>query len=79
MTRPPDLPARRVAVPPFSKLDADWATLCRRHWRSGAIAHWARQEPVLAGCRRLADVIPPPGVDRTPLLPGPGPAVDRGG
>jgi hypothetical protein len=66
MTCPPDVPARRVAVPPFSTLDADWATLCRRHWRSGAIAHWAQQEPVVAGCRRLADVIPPPGVDRTP-------------
>ena len=67
MTRLPDVQARRVAVPPFSTLDADWASLCRRHWRSGAIAHWVRQEPVLAGCRRLADVIPPPGVDRTPV------------
>jgi hypothetical protein len=40
--------------------------LCRRHRRPSAIAHWAQQEAVLAGCRRLADVIPPPGVDRTP-------------
>lgn len=66
MTLALDLPARRAPVRPFDTLDADWAALCRRHRRPGAIAHWAQQEPVLAGCRRLSDVIPPRGVDRNP-------------
>jgi hypothetical protein len=66
MTLDLDLPARRAPMRPFGTLDADWAALCRRHGRSGVIAHWAQQESVLAGCRRLSDVIPPPGVDRTP-------------
>jgi hypothetical protein len=66
MTLALDIPARRAPARPFDTVDADWAALCRRHRRPGAIAHWAQQEPVLAGCRRFSDVIPPPGVDRTP-------------
>jgi hypothetical protein len=66
MTTPDPLPVRRTPSGPFDALDADWALLCRRHRRSTVVARWARQEPALATATCLADVIPPPGVDRTP-------------
>lgn len=49
---------------PFDALDAEWALLCRRHRRTSVVADWARQRPALASAVRLADVIPPAGVDR---------------
>jgi hypothetical protein len=61
--------ARRRPVPtsdPFRQLDVDWAYLCRRHRDSTKVARWARSEPELTDLGQLADVIPPPGVDRTP-------------
>lgn len=52
---------------PFDALDAEWASLCRRHRRHREIvAGWARQEPVLSAVTRLGDVVPPRGVDRRP-------------
>jgi hypothetical protein len=65
MTTPDPLPVRRTPSGPFDALDADWALLCRRHRHSTVVARWARQEPAVATATRLADVIPPPGVDRT--------------
>jgi hypothetical protein len=52
---------------PFDALEHDWALTCRQHRRSQIVANWAEAEPALTGLRRLADVIPPPGVDRTPV------------
>jgi hypothetical protein len=52
---------------PFDALDHDWALRCRQHRRSRTVAAWARTEPTLASLRRLADVIPATGVDRTPI------------
>jgi hypothetical protein len=50
---------------PFKALEDDWALVCRQHRRSGVIQRWVAQEPDLAGLRQLADVIPPPGENRT--------------
>jgi hypothetical protein len=65
MSQPDAFPI--LAGGPFRTLDADWAALCHRHRRSSITDRWARREPVLAGAARLADVVPPPGVDRRPL------------
>jgi hypothetical protein len=51
---------------PFAALDIDWVALCRRRRHDADVVRWASAEPALAGRLRLADVIPPPGVDRTP-------------
>lgn len=65
--RPCTTPASRTPSA-FTALDRDWAHLCRRHRRSTVVARWGRREPALAGCRGLDDVIPPPGVERTPVF-----------
>jgi hypothetical protein len=57
---------RIATTDPFRKLDVDWAYLCRRHRDSTRVTRWARSEPELTDLGQLADVIPPPGVDRTP-------------
>jgi DNA-directed RNA polymerase specialized sigma24 family protein len=59
-------PTSPGSLRPFDALDAEWALLCRRHWRSTVVAGWARRQPALATAARLDDVIPPPGVDRRP-------------
>jgi hypothetical protein len=51
---------------PFVALDGEWRAICRRSRRSGLARQWAL-EPALAGIPHLADVVPPPGVDREPL------------
>src|SRR5215204_3435802 len=60
------VPASPGPLRPFDALDAEWALLCRRHRRSTAVARWAQKQPALATATRLADVMPPPGVDRRP-------------
>lgn len=52
---------------PFDALEQDWTLLCQQHRRSHAVARWSTQEPALAGVRRLAQIVPPPGTDRTPI------------
>jgi hypothetical protein len=52
---------------PFDALAHDWALICRQHRRSPTITAWAQTEPALTGTRRLADSIPPAGVDRAPI------------
>jgi len=49
---------------PFAALDREWALLCRRHRHAATVRRWAATEPALACLDRLADLVPPPGVDR---------------
>ncbi|MGH9209050.1 MAG: hypothetical protein ACRD2C_00025 [Acidimicrobiales bacterium] len=52
---------------PFETLEADWALTCRRDRRRRTTERWAELEPVLAGLRHLAEVIPAVDVDRRPI------------
>jgi hypothetical protein len=67
MTHPaqPQPPTRRS---PFDEIEADWHAECRRHRRSTIVARWAREEPALAGARRIADVIPATWPERVPVI-----------
>jgi hypothetical protein len=68
VTTPSLRPGRPIEA--FLRLDSDWAHLCHQHrrTRSAVPARWAEREPALQGVRDLADVIPPPGRDRSPIF-----------
>jgi DNA-directed RNA polymerase specialized sigma24 family protein len=66
MATPTPAPTTTGSQRPFDALDAEWTVLCRRHRRSTLVADWAHQQPALAGVTRLAEAIPPTGVDRRP-------------